>query len=300
MMAFGADGGVFFVLGMLATFLLGGAGLALFIVGLVKGKPSMWGGGIVLGVGAFVGAVTMVALMAFFGVRAGRRAAMRTLTAQLATIATGLAMYASESMDFETATGIALPQGAETVYSADFFAQHGRSMTDPQGNPRDCRYEKIRVPSAFADTLKAQCRPATWDEVKHYLAPQLVASWPEWNPPPPERLTCYTIHIRLDAPVVSTLLRNAPVPSGDQANELSEKEKEVLALLDDFPTIDWSGFGGPTQTYIAYDDAEGIIYAVTVVADSTLRRVRFRGTFTCPTSSDPTSQPAAPLRWELE
>ena len=163
--------------------ILGGiTGIVLFVVGLVKKKPAMWGSGIGLAVLSAVIFVIGVGAAFYLGFRAAAQtagqAAARAAAMQRAVAA------ATDSRAFRTCTGLELPEGT-LVWGA----------TEVTGSPPASQtyyYLRLQVSPAFRALLREHFQQADWKDVRGTLTSEPTASVDLWTPADLRDKTYYT------------------------------------------------------------------------------------------------------------
>jgi len=132
-------------------------GIVLFIVGLVKKKPAMWGSGIAIGVLSLLVLTVGAGMLMFFSVRKARTQTMARVQALRARTQ---ALSNTKALDFHTITGLDLPDGVSiTRTTASFSASAG---ADAQTLVSICR---MSVPADFDEFLAANFTKAQWAAV---------------------------------------------------------------------------------------------------------------------------------------
>ena len=170
------------VLVVLVSGIVGLAGLALFIVGLVTKKPAMWGSGIGLAVLSAVIFVIGVGAAFYLGFRTAAQTAGRA-AAQAAAMQRAVAA-ATDSRAFRTCTGLELPEGT-LVWGA----------TEVTGSPPASQtyyYLRLQVSPAFRALLREHFQQADWKDVRETLTSEPTASVDLWTPADLRNKTYYT------------------------------------------------------------------------------------------------------------
>jgi len=131
-------------------------GIVLFIVGLVKKKPAMWGSGIAVGVLGMLALVVGAAMFAFVGFRATSTRRMVRVQAQAQT----QALINTPALSFHATTGLDLPDGVSVTRTTVSFSASARA--DRQTLVSICR---MSVPADFDEFLAANFTKAKWPTV---------------------------------------------------------------------------------------------------------------------------------------
>jgi len=171
-----------FVCAGTVPFLAGAAGIALFVVGLVKKKPAMWGSGIALGLISLAIVVVGIGMVAWFGFRSAstvsRKAVVRARTAVIQAAA-----EADPDEAFRTCTDLPLPGGAKVV-GFD-------SITYPPPAGQSNYYFKLMVPRGFEDFLAAHFTEGTWAEIGAAMVGEESRAVGFWDLTDGENKRCY-------------------------------------------------------------------------------------------------------------
>lgn len=169
--------------------ILGGiAGIVLFVVGLVKKKPAMWGSGIGLAAVSLLVLVVGVVAVGMFAWRTTRRAAQRTAT--LAAAGRQTAAVAVDSRTFRTCTGLDLPAGTFVVGAIEAIG-----ATEPAHAPdasQSCHFLKLDVQPTFDDFLRQHFEKREWKDVEKTLTGEPTATVGLWAPADLRNKTYYT------------------------------------------------------------------------------------------------------------
>jgi hypothetical protein len=168
------------LVGVMLLLLGGVAGIVLFIIGLVKHKPSMWGSGIVLAVLTvlmFAGGI--VALWSYLFVVVS--------SPQYAPIAWDPnAVRAAKDLDaaksyFQECVGMTLPEGVSVIWR-DKTTRLGK-----EGSPNADVYQyKLSVTPDFEEFLAGRFKKTQWSDVKDEFMIWMVTFGEEDYPPMPE------------------------------------------------------------------------------------------------------------------
>jgi hypothetical protein len=167
---------------ILVPVLGGAAGIALFVVGLVKKKPAMWGSGIGLAVVSLLVVVVGVVAAGFLGWRTARSAAQQAVTLAAANRQT--AALAVESEIFRVCTGLDLPQGSSVLGAA--------KITDARLALRRCYFLKLGVQPAFDNFLRKHFERRDWKDVEKTLTRKPTPPVDLWAPADLRNKTYYT------------------------------------------------------------------------------------------------------------
>lgn len=132
-------------------------GIVLFIVGLVKKKPAIWGSGIAIGVLGLLVLTVGAGMLMFLSVSKART--------QMATQMQ--AMSVNMSGGFQETTGLALPNDVTLASQTSISSSDGSS-----GGQTTIHMRHMSVPSDFDNFLAANFTRAKWQEV----APTFQAS----------------------------------------------------------------------------------------------------------------------------
>jgi len=125
-------------------------GIALFVIGLVKKKPALWGSGIAIGVlGLLV--LTIAAGMLMF---------LSVSTASTQMVTQMQAMNATMISNFQATTGLALPDDVTVDSQTSISSSDGSS-----GGQTTICMRHMSVPSDFDEFLAANFTKAKWQEV---------------------------------------------------------------------------------------------------------------------------------------
>ncbi len=147
--------------GIIATLLLLPVlilGVALFIVGLVKKKPVMWGIGIAIGVLGMLVLVMGAGMLMFLHLVG--RPTTGAMTAVQAPSAMVTVRTASEVRRFYGTTGVTLPDGVSFN-----LAVHFNHDTDRPDDQREILMLSMSVPADFDEFLDANFTNAQWPTV---------------------------------------------------------------------------------------------------------------------------------------
>jgi len=124
-------------------------GIVLFIVGLVKKKPALWGSGIAVGVLSLMVLVVGAGMLMFVAMPVARTRAM-TVQARAASVAM--------ANGFQEATGLPLPDGASITR-----CKRCSSSAGPNGSTRVI-ITHMSVPEDFDGFLAANFKKAQWSD----------------------------------------------------------------------------------------------------------------------------------------
>ncbi len=174
--------------------ILGGlAGIVLFVVGLVKKKPAMWGSGIGLAVLSALILVVGAGAAFYLGLRtaakpmgraAAQAAAMRQAAAQATDEMERAVAAATDSRAFKTCTGLELPEGTLVWGSTE--------VTGPPPASQTYCYLRLQVSPAFRALLREHFQEANWEDVRETLTSEPTASVDLWTPADLRSKTYYT------------------------------------------------------------------------------------------------------------
>jgi len=123
-------------------------GVVLFIVGLVKKRPAMWGSGIAIGVLGMLVLTVGAGLLMFLSASRARTQMMTQIQA------------ASMGSDFQEITGLILPAGVSVIEQSDF--SHANIDT---GSSTRVLMLHMSIPANFDDFLSANFTKAQWSAV---------------------------------------------------------------------------------------------------------------------------------------
>ena len=157
--------GILIPLLILVPLLGGAAGIVLFVVGLVKKKPALWGSGIALAVVSLMVVVVGVVAAGFLTFRSSARAT-QTMVAR--------ASAAGQNDSFRNCTGLDLPAGTRIV------ASHKVTYAPPAS--QSCYFLKLRTSPAFETLLEEHFHDAAWRNVRKTLTAEPTASIELWTP----------------------------------------------------------------------------------------------------------------------
>ncbi|HUT01832.1 MAG TPA: hypothetical protein VM031_05220 [Phycisphaerae bacterium] len=170
---------VLLLLGAMVPLLAGTAGIVLFIVGLVKKKPAMWGSGLALAVVSFLIVAVGLGALFFVGVR-GAQTASRRAVARAPQVAVAEIARQPQTV-FATCTGLELPADIMVV------ADGGRYSRSGQTN----HYMKLLTSDAFGTFLAEHFAEATWADVRDAMATDEARSFAFWDLAGGESMRCY-------------------------------------------------------------------------------------------------------------
>lgn len=156
-------------------------GIVLFIVGLVKEKPSIWGSGIVLAVLTvlmFAGGIVALWSYLFVVVSSPQYAALAW---------DPNAVQAAKDLDaagiyFQDCVGVTLPEGVSVVWQ-----KTGSTLLGKDGGPNAdiCQY-KLSVPADFEEFLAGTFTKTQWSDVEDAFMVWMVPFDDEIPPMPEE------------------------------------------------------------------------------------------------------------------
>ncbi len=142
-------------------------GIVLFIVGLVKKKPAMWGSGIAIGVLGLLVLTVGAGMLVFFGVRRAQTQALAQAVAQIQTDAQATQAELMRDLqplkDFHGTTGLDLPNGVSVTGTSSFF--HLLSVQDDSAQLINVNMRRMSVPADFNQFLAANFTEAQWATV---------------------------------------------------------------------------------------------------------------------------------------
>ncbi len=137
-------------------------GLVLFIVGLVKKKPAMWGSGIAIGVLGLLVLVVGAGMFMFVSVRKSTQM-MAPAQAQLQALQVqARALGNTPALDFHTTTGLDLPDGVSITRTTVSFSASAGTDAKTETLVSICR---MSVPVNFDEFLTANFKKAKWSTV---------------------------------------------------------------------------------------------------------------------------------------
>lgn len=135
-------------------------GIVLFIVGLVKKKPALWGSGIAVTVLVLLVFVVGAGMLMFFGIRKASTQTMARVQSIQAMQAQSQALRNAPALDFPATTGLDLPDGVSvTRTTVSLSASAG---ADGQTLVSICR---MSVPADFDEFLAANFTKTQWSTV---------------------------------------------------------------------------------------------------------------------------------------
>ena len=173
---------VLFMLIAMIPLLTGAAGIVLFVVGLVKKKPAMWGSGIALGVVSLIIVVIGTGMAFWFGYRSARSASRRTLTRARQAAAVATAQEDPRAM-LQTCTGLAIP-GNITVTDA-------RTLTQPPPAGQSVYYMRLHVPAEAGGFWPTHFVEASWSDVEDAMTGKQARSISFWDIADAQGKRCY-------------------------------------------------------------------------------------------------------------
>lgn len=130
-------------------------GVVLFIVGLVKKKPVMWGIGIAVGVLGLLVLVVGAGMLMFL--RLGRVTSVARVQLQASSVTV---RTATEARRFYGTTGVTLPDGVSFN-----LISHLNHETDRPDGQREILVLRMSVPADFDEFLAANFTKAQWSNV---------------------------------------------------------------------------------------------------------------------------------------
>ena len=162
--------------------LAGAAGIVLFVVGLVKKKPALWGSGIALGVTSLVAVTVGIGMVMWTGFRTARTMSRQTMVRARTALAEVVADMDGNAA-FQTCTDLTLPESAKVTYFDSF--------TGPPPAGQSLYFFQVRASEGMTEFLTAHFAEISWADARDVMTGDETRMITSWSLPDGKTMRCY-------------------------------------------------------------------------------------------------------------